>query len=38
MVARVTDLKFDEKFPAKLFALPKAARSAKPPAATETKK
>jgi len=30
MVARVTELKFDEKFPAKRFALPEAARAAKP--------
>jgi hypothetical protein len=32
MIAKVTELKFDEKFPAKLFALPKAARAAKPAA------
>jgi zinc protease len=40
MVARVTELKFDEKFPAKLFALPKAARESKParPAAEAQKK
>jgi hypothetical protein len=30
LVAKVTELKFDEKFPAKLFELPKAARAAKP--------
>jgi len=32
MVAKVTELKFDERFPAKLFELPKAARAAKPAA------
>jgi hypothetical protein len=32
MVARVTEIKFDEKIPAKVFALPKAARAAKPAA------
>jgi hypothetical protein len=30
MVARVTELKFDEKFPPSVFALPKAAMKAKP--------
>jgi hypothetical protein len=38
MIARVLDLKFDEKFPAKLFALPKAARQAKPAHAGAAKK
>jgi hypothetical protein len=40
MIARVTELKFDEKFPPKLFALPKAARDSKPgkPAAEAPKK
>jgi hypothetical protein len=37
MVARVTELKFDEKLPAKLFALPKAARAAKPSAEAPAK-
>jgi len=40
MIARVSELKFDEKFPAKLFALPKAAQAAKraKPAAEAPKK
>lgn len=35
LLAKVTDLKFDEKFPAKLFDIPKAARTAKKPAGAE---
>jgi hypothetical protein len=35
LLATVTEVKFDEKFPAKLFELPKAARTAKKPAGEE---
>jgi hypothetical protein len=37
MVARVIEIKFDEKIPAKVFALPKAARAAKPAAEAPAK-